>query len=241
MSSTIIKAILDKATQGLSEPYLCTTEDDVEYFVKGRRSSRDSQINEWLCGNIAQAIGLPIAPFRLLTVPDYLYEELPPTLKRIGQGVCFGSLSQQNAELLEISAVPHIPDDLKVKIAAFDWLIKNGDRTKGNPNLLYRSSDKSLIVIDHNLAFDKELKGADFIQNHIFAEAFESIFTDCVIQAEISSCLLPALTAYKTACDNLPLDWHWINDERDIPGNYDFRFAEATLARLSNGQLWRLI
>ena len=240
MSSTTIKAILDMATQGLSEPYLCTTEDDTEYFVKGRRSSRSSQINEWICGNIAQALGLPVAPFRLLTVPEYLYEELPTTLKKIGQGVCFGSVSQKDAELLEISSIPHISDDLKVKIAAFDWLVKNGDRTKGNPNLLYRSSDKSLIVIDHNLAFDTELDGADFIANHIFSEAFESLFSDCVLQAEISSYLLEALPAYKTACDNLPIEWQWANEERDIPSNYDFRFAEATLARLPNGQLWRL-
>lgn len=240
MSSTTIKAILDMAAQGLSEPYLCTTEDDIEYFVKGRRSSRGSQINEWLCGNIAQALGLPIAPFKLLTVPEYLYEELPPTLKKIGQGVCFGSVSQKDVELLEISAISHIPDDLQVKIAAFDWLVKNGDRTKGNPNLLYRSSDKSLIVIDHNLAFDKELNSADFIANHIFAEVFKSLFTDCVLQAEISDYLLNALPAYKTACDNLPLEWQWINEEQDIPSEYDFSFAESTLERLYNGQLWRL-
>lgn len=240
--STVIKSITNEAIQGYSEPFLCTTEDNIEYYVKGLRSRRDSQINEWICGNIAQALNLLIAPFRLLTVPDYLYEELPARAKGIGLGDCFGSQAEIDTALFEINDIHQVSLSLQTRIAAFDWLVKNGDRTKGNPNLLYRPHDKinSVIIIDHNLAFDKSFNSSIFLETHIFADAFKQIFTDCVLQAEISSYLMQALPAYRAACDNLPSKWEWMNEECDLPTNYDFQFAEATLARLTNGQLWRL-
>ena len=71
-----IISIGDIASQGVSEPYLCGGEDGEDYFVKGLRSGRHSQINEWICANIAHAVGLPIASFCLLETEEELFEEL---------------------------------------------------------------------------------------------------------------------------------------------------------------------
>jgi hypothetical protein len=60
-------------------------ENSLEYFVKGLHATRASQINEWIGGNIAQALSLPVAPFDLLEVGEELYEELPARMKEIGK------------------------------------------------------------------------------------------------------------------------------------------------------------
>ena len=234
----LIQTVNQKSEQGHSEPFLCIAENGEEYFVKGKLSGRTSQINEWLCACMAKAIGLPIAPFAQLEICEDLYDELPEHLIEIGKGFCFGSLAQKNYALLEACDVHKVPIDLQRKIAAFDWLIKNEDRTLGNTNLLYRDGNNPLIVIDHNLAFDKSFNKACFLQNHIFAHAFSEILDDFCLQIEMEDYLKPALSAYPTACDNLPASWQWVNDENDVPTNYDFSFAQSTLNQLTEKSFW---
>lgn len=231
-----IKMITGDAIQGMSQPYLCVAEDDVRYYVKGLRSHRSSQINEWLCANMARAIGLPVAPFELLNVPDYLYEECP----EIGLGRCFASEEIAHCTLFEIGDLCYIPIDLQRKIAAFDWLVKNGDRTEGNTNLLYQGCGKKLFVIDYNMAFDTTFSAEDFFEHHIFRQAFQEVFTDWVLMEEVTSLLAAALPKYREACDRLPEEWRWINAEQDILVKYDFDFVEETLGRIDSGKLWRI-
>ena len=114
----IIQTVNQKSEQGHSEPFLCTAANGEEYFVKGKLSGRTSQINEWLCACMAEAIGLPIAPFTLLEICEDLYDELPKHLIEIGKGICFGSLAQKNYALLEAGDVHKVPIDLQRKIAA---------------------------------------------------------------------------------------------------------------------------
>ncbi|PIT43252.1 hypothetical protein BHC51_11370 [Snodgrassella alvi] len=106
--------------------------------------------------------------------------------------------------------------------------------------MLYLPTSKKIVVIDHNLAFDKELTGGEFLENHIFRDAMLSIISDCVLQSELIDCLIPALHAYQNACNNLPPEWHWLNNERDLKTEYNFQFSLDTLNRLNDGQLWRL-
>ena len=240
LSAKIIKTITDISDQGMSEPYRCIAEDDTEYYVKGLRSTRASQINEWLCANMAAAIKLPVANFSLLDVPEYLFEELSDQQKKIGLGCCFGSQSVHDVILFEEANIKQIPIEIQRQIVAFDWLIKNGDRTRGNPNLLYHPVSKGIVVIDHNLAFDTELTGSVFLENHIFRNAMLSIVSDYALQSELIDFLFPALHAYDIACHNLPLEWQWLNNERDLKAEYNFQFSFDTLNRLNNGQLWRL-
>lgn len=235
-----IISITDVAEQGFSEPYHCKAEDDNEYFVKGLRSRRHSQINEWLCANIAQALQLPIAPFALLNVCEDLFEELPEQQKKIGIGAVFGSQALHNQVNVLPEYLSDIPMDLQRKIAAFDWLIRNMDRTIGNPNLLFQPHSKQLTVIDHNLAFDPHFQADIFIQTHIFRQAFTDCLHSTNHQNKITDWLQPALPAFQAACKTLPPEWAWINNEQDLPTRYPFEHAQHMINRLANGTLWRI-
>ena len=180
-----IQTIMDRAEQGITSPFICMAENSLEYFVKGLHATRASQINEWIGGNMAQALSLPVAPFDLLKVGEELYEELPARMKEIGKGICFGSQTQKGYALLEPADIPRIDIVMQRQIATFDWFIRNEDRTIGNPNLLYRNCDNPLIVIDHNCAFDTGFNPKNFLQNHIFSSAFKQVLEDWVLQEEM--------------------------------------------------------
>lgn len=227
--------------QGYSKPFLCTAENGDEYIVKGEMSGRKSQISEWICGNLAKKLGLPIAEFSLVEIPIVLWEELPLSLKRIGPGIAFGSKKVEVANWLEESAVDIIPRELQQKIIAFDLWIKNMDRTRINPNLLYQAEEEGLVVIDHNNAFDNTFDHQDFLDTHIFNEAFSEIYSDIVNRNQFEKDFNDALAHLPDICNNLPSSWEWENHEEDLPTNYDFAFVNKTLKRLNMpNELWRI-
>ena len=78
-----IQTIIGRAEQGITSPFICMAENSLEYFVKGLHATRASQINEWIGGNMAQALSLPVAPFDLLKVGEELYEEFPRIVRNI--------------------------------------------------------------------------------------------------------------------------------------------------------------
>ena len=235
-----IQTIMDRAEQGVTSPFICMAENGLEYFVKGLHATRASQINEWIGGNMAQALGLPVAPFELLEVGEELYEELPAKMKEIGKGICFGSLAQKGCALLEPADIPRIDIVMQRQIATFDWFVRNEDRTIGNPNLLYRNCNNSLIVIDHNCAFDTGFNPNNFLQNHIFSSAFRQILEDWVLREEMELWLKSALPAYGKAWDNLPPEWAWANEECDLPAAYNRSHTDETVRRIDNGTLWSI-
>ena len=67
-----VTEVLGRSEQGRTHPYICRCDDGEVYFVKGRSATRRGLINEWLCGHLAQALDLPIAPFDLAHVPQEL-------------------------------------------------------------------------------------------------------------------------------------------------------------------------
>ena len=69
--------ILGRSEQGMTRPFICRGEDNNIYFVKGVGAGRRSQVCEWLAGNLALELGLPIAPFRIVDVPFALAENNP--------------------------------------------------------------------------------------------------------------------------------------------------------------------
>ncbi|ENW7709879.1 hypothetical protein HLE35_002016, partial [Neisseria gonorrhoeae] len=155
-------------------------------------------------------------------------------------GICFGSLAQKGCALLEPADIPRIDTVMQRQIAAFDWFVRNEDRTIGNPNLLYRNCNNSLIVIDHNCAFDTGFNPNNFLQNHIFSSAFRQILEDWVLREEMELWLKSALPAYRKACDNLPPEWAWANEERDLPAAYNRSRTDETVRRIDNGTLWSI-
>lgn len=235
-----IVEIIKQADQGLSSPFLCRGDDGELYFVKGRASGRASLWAEWLAGHLGQAFGLPIPPFFLADVPAELIRECPPELRPLGSGPAFASRKFEGCQWLELAAAPRVGNALQRDVLVFDWWLHNGDRTLGNPNLLWDANNGKLVVIDHNQAFDSEFSIADFWTHHLFSAQREAVFSDLAEQARYSERLTAALSVWAEACDNVPHEWRWENDEQDLPTTFDPAAAKALAERCSTPDFWRM-
>lgn len=238
MPLTIVE-IIKQAEQGMSSPFLCRADDGALYFVKGRASGRASLWAEWLAGHLGRAFGLPIPPFCIVEVPAALIRECPPALRPLGAGPAFASRLAENCQWLEPSVAPLVAQSLQRDILVFDWWLHNGDRTLGNPNLLWRAASAELIVIDHNQAFDPDFSSKDFWSHHLFAAQGDAVFHDLVEQAQYTERLLAALSVWDEACDNAPSEWQWENDEQDIPARFAPVAAKTLAARCTHPDFWR--
>lgn len=160
MSLTIVE-VLGRSSQGRTEPYVCRGDDGEVYFVKGRSATRPGLIAEWLCARLAEHFGLPLPPYSIATVPEELIEaDLTGWLHDLGVGEVFASQRINAVELTEVHR-ELVPAAVRRDVIAFDWWVRNGDRNLtvagGNPNLLWNpEGEGSLVVIDHNLAFDPD-------------------------------------------------------------------------------------
>ncbi|MDR0216162.1 MAG: hypothetical protein LBJ15_19505 [Comamonas sp.] len=232
--------IIRKADSGTQEPFICRASDNQTYYVKGGgKTNRSSLVNEFLCAELAQAIGLPQPKFDLLHVSEDLLSETSPPLAAIGHGVAFGSLERRGCTLLGPPQISSVPLALQQKLFAFDWWILNGDRTDWNSNLLWDQGASSMAVIDHNLAFDTELDLPTFLDFHICREAWRSI--DLASSAELQELFCQAMRAtLAKACNNLPPEWFFLPPECLEPANVDLAKVQATLSRCESEEFWRL-
>ncbi len=76
-----------------------------------------------------------------------------------------------------------VPLELQRQVVAFDWWIRDADRLRGDANLLWDANHQSLVVIDHNLAFDSQFDAAQFSTQHVFADQWPVLAYDLVEQA----------------------------------------------------------
>lgn len=93
-----IDEVLRRSDQGVTEPYICRGADDKLYFVKGRGAGYDSLVKEWIAGQLALRLGLPIPRFCIVAVPYELYEAgRDGALRDLGAGLLFGSENVESA------------------------------------------------------------------------------------------------------------------------------------------------
>lgn len=185
--------ILGRAKHGVTKPFLCKGEDDQLYYVKGTGShaGHRSLLAEWIAGHLAQAFGLPIAPFKIVEISPALIEVGPPEWSSLGSGAAFGSQVLPFAQELQWSQLSLIPKEIQQDILVFDWWLHNADRSLtekgGNPNLLWDTQHQKLAVIDHNIAFDPDFDARDFFENHVFRGQSASVFEDCKVDPSVKT------------------------------------------------------
>lgn len=236
-----ITEILGPSDQGKCRPYRCRAEDGAIYYVKGRQTNRASLWHEWICAHLAQALGLNVPAFGIVEVSEELLAETTHDWRDIGAGPAFGSRLHASAAWFEPSVAREVPISTQRDVLVFDWWVRNGDRTQGNPNLLWDAARKELVVIDHNLAFDPSFVNAEFLDQHIFGAQWDAINSDLMLQAEYATRLNEALATVRMACDNVPPEWAWANAEMDVPARFDLDIVLATLARCATPELWRSV
>ncbi|MCL1161468.1 hypothetical protein L2728_06150 [Shewanella chilikensis] len=171
-----VTEIIRKLEQGYTEPYYCRCSDRKTYIVKGANATRKGLVKEWVCANIGIQFGLPIPEPVIVNVPTCFteYGENPS----LAIGECFGSTYVENLSEVIYSQLGLIDHQTMLDLYAFDYWIKNGDRCLtergGNPNLFIDMRHSSVVVVDHNLAFDEHFSLEDHKQIHVASKFWNS-------------------------------------------------------------------
>ncbi len=239
-----IVEILGRATQGVTRPFICRADDQAIYFVKGRGAGQRSLICEWVAGCLAKNMGLSIAPFAIVDVPQGLIELGSRTdLAELGDGLAFGSRKMDVAEL-SLAHLPMIPETTQRDVLVFDWWVQNADRSLcaagGNPNLLWDASAKHLVVIDHNLAFDVEFPVDDFCTSHVFQGQIPALRTDHELQQYYAGVFAKIMANWQAICATVPDEWWYIDREQTLPVALSSHTMQQCLMRYHDRAFWNM-
>lgn len=169
--------IQQRMTQGKTEPWLCLGNDQKKYVVKRLNATFKGCLYEWIAANLGQRFGLAIPDFALVSVDEALVEYDIDLLTGLGAGVAFGSCLQNDLQEVNVELIRKADRNVLQDLYMFDYWINNGDRTLtvfgGNPNLYYNVVSQSLVVIDHNLAFEQSFSLKDHKKLHVASSIFE--------------------------------------------------------------------
>lgn len=237
-----INEIIKPADQGRTSPFLCKAFDGHLYYVKGYAASVNGLIKEWMGAHLAQAFGLPVPPFEIAFLDQILancYGNLAIT--ELKGGYVFASRQVPSVTELKFETVQKIESQLKLKILLFDLWVENEDRTLsekgGNPNLLWKSDESRLYVIDHNLIFDDHFDKANFWDTHVFNDALYKQW-DLIEKSEIEDLMQKALDCWSLAWDTIPEPWIELNEE--VRGFDPEKYLQR-LAKEANGDIWLIL
>src|SRR5690606_32613188 len=143
--------------------------------------------------------------------PGELVEYSPEYIQGLGTGTVFGSRYISETQEVNREILKHLPVQVLRDLWVFDYWIKNEDRTLtvlgGNPNLFYRPSDKKVVVIDHNLAFDADFDLKSFKRLHLVANAGLLPKLEGVGNEDYKQRMTQAMESFDSYCDNLPPEW----------------------------------
>ncbi|WP_369968306.1 HipA family kinase [Stenotrophomonas rhizophila] len=236
--------IAERSTDGRTFPFKCRCDDENLYYVKGKSANHRSLICEWMAGNLAAAFGLNLPRCAIASAPASLVR-LHPEGKDLGTGPVFASRAVENLNWISYASRGRVPISIRRDILVFDWWVHNADRTLsetgGNPNLLFDASTDSLVVIDHNLAFDSEFDERLFLETHVFGDEWEPLCQDLVEMANYQTKLKQALdTAWDPAWKRLPEEWLFHDDEQTVLVEFDERDCKELLERCTHQDFWRL-
>lgn len=238
----VIEEVIRRTEQGQTKPYVCRADDGHIYFVKSGGLPKRELVAEWLAANLALHVGLPIPEFSLAEVPEELCDRrMGNWMNDLLPGVAFASRREEASDFAW-SMVSHVPNAQRALIAAFDWWIRNADRTLsargGNPNLLWRQGEGGgeVVVFDHNLAFENKFDAAQFLDSHVFAADLVLLASDWVARQQMRQGFETALCCLPQACANIPDAWHFADAEQTVPAAWSLPEMVATLERCRNEQ-----
>ncbi|ENQ0983801.1 HipA family kinase [Pseudomonas aeruginosa] len=204
--------IIRQSEQGISvRPFLVRANDGNRYFVKGlNRAGGPSLMSEVIAAELGALLGLPIPEWRIMDIPQGLIDFSPiDNIQDLSGGPAFASRQVENVNELMWANLRNVPLELQRKVLLFDWWIQNGDRclgeNGGNVNLLL-DSQGSLVVIDHNAAFDAGLTAEQIHEYHVFRDQLGH-FLDLVTRQEYAQELDAALGHWDRIVALLPVQW----------------------------------
>ncbi|MGC1481839.1 MAG: HipA family kinase [Chthoniobacterales bacterium] len=244
-----IVEVLGRANAGVStKPFKCRGEDGGLYYVKLGNSNVTGLQAEWIAGNLAKSMALPVADFALVQVTRELAESLPNEHRELGHGIGFGSLSAPvGSRELQNSDVgkPQIFTTL-AQLLAFDAWVQNEDRklgsVGGNPNALWLAAKaRPLLLIDHDNAFDPTFEPSTFLDNHLARRAITHWF-DVGHRAAWTEIARSAAELVPAIWESLPESWLF-DTYGDPTPSLNCSVIESILARpfSHSDEFWHLL
>jgi len=205
-----INEVVRRSNQGVSQPFICKDTKENKLWVKGAAWSVTDLVSEWVCACLAQAVELPVAEYDLVSVEKELVKfSSLPEIASLGSGIGFGSFHVAGSAEFDYANIETVDFELRADILLFDYWIHNGDRILGiqggNPNMLWVVNDEKLVIIDHNMAFDKEFSFLDFIKNHAFGESI--VLWNSAFRKSRHKKLLAILEQLPNIINSIPEDW----------------------------------
>ena len=239
--TVVIEEVLRRSEQGATRPFICRGDDDHLYFVKGWSAGYRSLICEWVAAQLASTFGLPVPDYRLAEVPEELVAPGgSPDLNDLGSGIVFASQNLPHVQEMNMSLRERISPDQAADVLVFDWWLHNEDRSLtghgGNPNLLWDVEASQLVVIDHNLAFDRDFRMARFLETHVFASHWSRISTDLAEQARYLERMDGVLAGLEIIRASIPDLWWFIAD--DVATDLSWDEIDRCLGRCRQIDFW---
>jgi len=223
--------------QGATGPYLCLADNNKNYVLKRQRAGFEGCIKEWLFGKLGRYLGLPIPNCELVYVDGSLLEYNDDYQFEIGEGMAFGSEHVPDLQEVNFQQLQSFSENQLQDLYIFDYWIRNADRNltelSGNPNLFYKQSTLEVIVLDHNLACDKEFQIEDHQGLHVSSKFWPSQI-DYVLQQNYENRIRQAMLNWDDLVAAIPDDW------KDGVTNFDGLIAEIKLVldEYQNQQFW---
>ncbi|ULB09168.1 hypothetical protein ORIO_04410 [Cereibacter azotoformans] len=231
------------AGDGVTRPRLCRLSDDEFYYVKGRNLTPQGLVNEFICARLGQALGLPVPDFELAqlpTIPDI--GSLGDLRVDLGFGVLFASKRVPNLMEIDLTRAQRVSPEERRDLVAFDYWVGNADRTLtergGNPNLFWDVDRDSLVVLDHNLAFDADASLDVLLASHIFKNDLLEIVADAALRQHYTESFQGVIGVWPELVDNIPEEWLYSDEMMTIEAKLDFEGMHAHLKRLCDPNGW---
>lgn len=247
--SVTIVEVLGRSLQGMTLPFLGRGDDDRLYYLKGRYAGLHSLCCEWIAGNLARAMELPVPDFAIAEVPETLVAGSDRTdIGDLGAGLVFASARLGGAREITWPEAQDCTVQTQALVLLFDWWVQNEDRKLsalgGNPNLLMTANEKQpdkLWVFDFNLAFDADFSVARFREEHLFAALLKEWPPG--FRASIEARMHAALNRLPEWFSSLPKKWQHIDADETLPAQLEQKLVFETLARAFNetDTFWNLL
>jgi hypothetical protein len=101
--------------------------------------------------------------------------------------------------------------------------------------------DQSLVVLDHNQAFDENFDPATFVDLHVFARQAAILRGDFLLQQHYSDRFAVAMAQLDEICDTCPPEWWFIDDELTMPISLDRNAIKGHLTRCTHEDFWKFL
>lgn len=204
-----INQVIRRMEQGFTKPYLCGCSDGNKYVVKGSSACRTELIAELLCAFLSKEFGLPVPNFALVRVPQEIIDS--GAFPGLDIEWCFGSMFVDGLTEMVFSQIENIDKQTMRDLYIFDYWINNSDRNLtslgGNPNAFIDINQLSLVIFDHNLAFDNDFSIANHKDLHLASTVWNCEQKRMDDRPIYSDRFDAVMVHWQQFTDEIPLDW----------------------------------